>query len=52
MQHKEDFKKHREGNTGKQLHNELCDNNDRPDLKVELEEADSSQKEEPDWKLL
>ena len=52
MQHKEDFKKNRDGNAGKQRHNKFCDNNNRPDLNVELEEADLSQKEEPDWKLL
>ena len=52
MQHKEDLKKHREGNAGKQRYNKFCDSNNRPDLKVKLEEVDLSQKEEPNWKHL
>ena len=52
MQFKEDFKKYRDGNAGKQLHNEFCDAHNRPDLKVELEYMDTSQKVKPDCKLL
>ena len=52
MKFKEDFKKHRDANAGKQLHNTFCDANNRPDLKLELEEACMSQKVKPDWKLL
>ena len=48
MKFKEDFKKHRDGNTGKQLCNEYCDANNRPDSKVELEEVDTSPKVKPD----
>ena len=39
-------------NAGKQQHYKFCDNDNCPDLKVELEEVESSQMEEPDWKLL
>ena len=49
---KEDFKKHRNGNAVKKLCNKFCDNDNHSDLKVELEEVDLSQKEEPEWKLL
>ena len=52
MKFKEDFNNHRDGDAGKQLYNKFCDSKNRPDLKVELEEVDMSQKAKPDWKLL
>ena len=48
IKHKEDLKKHRDGNAGKQLCNKFCDNNNHPGLKVEFEELDLSQKKELD----
>ena len=44
--------KFRDGNVGKQLHNKICDENNRPELNVEMEEVGTTQKKKPDWTVL
>ena len=48
----EDFMKFQDGNAGKQHHNKIFDANNRPELKVEMEEVDITQKKTPDWTFL
>ena len=50
--YKNKFVKFRDGNAGKKCFNKHCDANKHPELKVEMDEVDITQKENPDWRIL